>query len=226
MERKGTRWWRSRQCRWIDDRWTTGDGAYGLTLPGLGNDCRATRRRCCRLRHARQSDSFVGAARSDCSRRPGSRLRHSGPKRRSRHGARGADGKESEFAETNRTLKQQLDRGFLSDKPKGNLLSLDELKGKKVLDLAAGTQGKTVRDLRDRASTRMAWTSPSRTKPRTRTTCVAPISARQFLSIRSSMSPSSSTAAFPMAGRPDREGLRERGIATEARRDAIPRAAR
>jgi hypothetical protein len=59
------------------------------------------------------------------------------------------DGKESQFAETNRTLKQQLDRGFLSDKPKGNLLSLDELKGKKVLDLAAGTQGKTVRDLRD-----------------------------------------------------------------------------
>ena len=60
------------------------------------------------------------------------------------------DGKESTFAETNRTLKQQLDRGFLSEKAKGNLLSLDELKGKKVLDLAAGTQGQTVRDLRDR----------------------------------------------------------------------------
>jgi len=57
-------------------------------------------------------------------------------------------GKEEVFSETNRTVAEQQKRGFLSEKPSSNVLSLEELRGKKVLDLAAGTQGQTVRDLR------------------------------------------------------------------------------
>jgi len=59
------------------------------------------------------------------------------------------NGKETTFSETNRTLKEQLKRRFLSEQPNGDVLSIEELKGKKVLDLAAGTQGTTVQDLRD-----------------------------------------------------------------------------
>ena len=57
-------------------------------------------------------------------------------------------GREETFSETNRTLAEQQKRGFLAEKAGGNLLSLEEMKGKKVLDLAAGTQGQTVQELR------------------------------------------------------------------------------
>ncbi len=57
-------------------------------------------------------------------------------------------GRETSFAETNRTLAEQVKRGYLAETPGGVRLSIEELKGKRVLDLAAGTQGQTVRDLR------------------------------------------------------------------------------
>lgn len=54
------------------------------------------------------------------------------------------------FAETNRTLAEQQKRGYLTDRAGSNVLSLEEMQGKKVIDLAAGTQGRTVQELRDR----------------------------------------------------------------------------
>jgi hypothetical protein len=47
-------------------------------------------------------------------------------------------GRKETFSQTNRTLIQQLERGFLTEKAGTNVLSLEELRGKKVLDLAAG----------------------------------------------------------------------------------------
>jgi hypothetical protein len=60
------------------------------------------------------------------------------------------NGVDKEFAETNRTLAEQQKRGFLQEKADGGRLSLEELKGKRVLDLAAGTQGTSVKELRER----------------------------------------------------------------------------
>ena len=57
-------------------------------------------------------------------------------------------GRKQTFSGTNRTLAEQLKRGFLTEKAGTNVLSLEELRGKRVLDLAAGTQGQTVHDLR------------------------------------------------------------------------------
>jgi SAM-dependent methyltransferase len=56
--------------------------------------------------------------------------------------------KEQWFSATNRTLEQQQKRGFITSKSESELLSVEELQGKRVLDLAAGTEGQTVRDLR------------------------------------------------------------------------------
>ena len=58
-------------------------------------------------------------------------------------------GRKETFAQTNRTLAEQLKRGFLKKEAGTNVLSLEELRGKKVLDLAAGTEGRTVQDLRE-----------------------------------------------------------------------------
>ena len=58
-------------------------------------------------------------------------------------------GKEQSFTATNRTLEQQQKRGFIASEPESDLLSVEELQGKRVLDLAAGTEGQTVRDLRE-----------------------------------------------------------------------------
>lgn len=58
-------------------------------------------------------------------------------------------GKEEWFSGTNRSLAQQEKRGFITTQSEGNTLSVEELKGKRVLDLAAGTEGRTVRDLRE-----------------------------------------------------------------------------
>jgi hypothetical protein len=57
-------------------------------------------------------------------------------------------GREEWFKATNRTLEQQQKRGFIASEPGSDLLSVEELRGKRVLDLAAGTEGQTVRDLR------------------------------------------------------------------------------
>ena len=58
------------------------------------------------------------------------------------------NGREEFFSSTDRTLAEQEKRGFITSKPEGNKLSVDELRGKRVLDLAAGTEGRTVRELR------------------------------------------------------------------------------
>jgi hypothetical protein len=58
-------------------------------------------------------------------------------------------GRKESFSQTNRTLAEQLKRGFLTEEAGTDTLSLEELRGKRVLDLAAGTQGKTVQDLRE-----------------------------------------------------------------------------
>jgi hypothetical protein len=57
-------------------------------------------------------------------------------------------GREEWFKATNRTLEQQQKRGFIASEPGSDLLSVEELRGKRVLDLAAGTEGQTVHDLR------------------------------------------------------------------------------
>jgi hypothetical protein len=57
-------------------------------------------------------------------------------------------GRKETFSQTNRTLAEQLKRGLLKSEAGTNVLSLQELRGKRVLDLAAGTQGRTVQDLR------------------------------------------------------------------------------
>jgi SAM-dependent methyltransferase len=57
-------------------------------------------------------------------------------------------GREQSFSSTNRTLADQEKRGYITSQPDGNTLSVGELRGKRVLDLAAGTEGRTVRDLR------------------------------------------------------------------------------
>jgi SAM-dependent methyltransferase len=57
-------------------------------------------------------------------------------------------GKEESFAATNRTLEQQQERGYIASESGSDVLSVEELKGKRVLDLAAGTKGQTVLDLR------------------------------------------------------------------------------
>ncbi|MCI0744227.1 MAG: DUF4157 domain-containing protein [Verrucomicrobia subdivision 3 bacterium] len=59
-------------------------------------------------------------------------------------------GELAEWAETNRALQEQIGRGYLTESPQGGLLSLEELRGQRVLDLAAGTRGQTVADLRAR----------------------------------------------------------------------------
>jgi SAM-dependent methyltransferase len=59
-------------------------------------------------------------------------------------------GKVQTFSETNRTLAEQQKRGYLTDRAGSNVLSLEEMQGKKVLDLAAGTKGRTVQELRER----------------------------------------------------------------------------
>jgi len=56
-------------------------------------------------------------------------------------------GTEQWFKATNRTLEQQQKRGFIASEPDSDLLSVEELRGKRVLDLAAGTEGQTVLDL-------------------------------------------------------------------------------
>jgi hypothetical protein len=58
-------------------------------------------------------------------------------------------GKEQSFSATNRTLEQQKKRGFIASESESELLSVEELQGKRVLDLAAGTEGQTVRDFRE-----------------------------------------------------------------------------
>lgn len=58
-------------------------------------------------------------------------------------------GREQSFQATNRTLKEQQKRGYIASEPESDLLSVEELRGKRVLDLAAGTEGQTVRDLRE-----------------------------------------------------------------------------
>lgn len=57
-----------------------------------------------------------------------------------------------EFSRTNRSLDQNIERGYVlasgAKDPAGVKLGLDEMKGKKVLDLASGTDAATVQDLR------------------------------------------------------------------------------
>lgn len=59
------------------------------------------------------------------------------------------NGEEATFARTNRTLMQNIGRGYLHEIAEGTIhLSVDEMRGKRVLDIAAGTEGFTVQQLR------------------------------------------------------------------------------
>lgn len=59
------------------------------------------------------------------------------------------NGQEETFSRTNRTLAENMERGFLREE-RGLRLSVEEMRGKRVLDVAAGTEGMTVQQLRER----------------------------------------------------------------------------